>query len=40
LDPTTRAELVEYFRPYNERLYRLIGINFGWEQPLTATASR
>jgi Sulfotransferase domain len=26
-----RAQLTEYFRPYNERLYELVGIDFGWE---------
>jgi Sulfotransferase domain len=27
-----RAQLAEYFRPHNERLYELIGIDFGWER--------
>ena len=27
----TRAKLVEYFRPYNERLYTRLGIDFGWD---------
>jgi hypothetical protein len=26
----TRARLTEYFRPHNERLYELVGIDFGW----------
>lgn len=26
----TRAQLTEYFRPHNERLYELVGIDFGW----------
>jgi hypothetical protein len=26
----TRARLVEYFRPYNARLYELTGTDFGW----------
>jgi hypothetical protein len=26
-----RAELGAYFRPHNERLYELVGIDFGWE---------
>ena len=31
IDPGTRARLSEYFRPHNERLYELVGIDFGWE---------
>jgi hypothetical protein len=27
----TRKELIEYFRPYNKKLYSLIGRDFGWE---------
>lgn len=27
----TRAALVEYFRPHNERLYELLGRDLGWE---------
>ncbi len=27
-----RDQFIEYFRPYNERLYELVGIDFGWEQ--------
>jgi len=30
LDPQTRGSLVEYFRPHNERLYELLGVDFGW----------
>ena len=26
----TRRTLVDYFRPHNEKLYRMIGRNFGW----------
>jgi hypothetical protein len=29
---STRASLVEYFRPLNQRLYELIGIDFAWEE--------
>jgi hypothetical protein len=29
---TTREQLLDYFRPHNERLYELIGIDFGWER--------
>lgn len=28
--PETRARLAEYFAPHNERLYRLLGRDFGW----------
>ncbi len=28
----TRAALTEYFRPHNERLYELVGVDFGWER--------
>jgi hypothetical protein len=27
-----RAQLTEYFRPHNERLYELLGRDFGWER--------
>jgi hypothetical protein len=27
----TRAQLIEYFRPHNERLYQLLGRQFDWE---------
>lgn len=30
LPAETRAGLREYFRPHNERLYELVGIDFGW----------
>jgi Sulfotransferase domain len=30
LSTETRARLAEYFRPYNERLRELTGIDFGW----------
>jgi hypothetical protein len=30
--PETRAQLVEYFRPHNERLRQLAGIDFGWDR--------
>jgi hypothetical protein len=26
-----RLALQDYFRPHNERLYELVGIDFGWE---------
>lgn len=31
MTPKTRAELAAYFRPYNERLYELVGRDFGWD---------
>jgi Sulfotransferase domain len=36
VDPDVRARLSEYFRPLNERLYELVGRDFGWEQPARA----
>jgi hypothetical protein len=36
--PETRARLVEYFRPHNERLYELVGIDFEWERETTPIA--
>jgi hypothetical protein len=38
MPPETRARLVDYFRPHNERLYELIGIDFGWERESAAAA--
>jgi hypothetical protein len=32
-----RHELTRYFRPHNERLYELLGINFAWESQLQKT---
>ncbi|MBA3806791.1 MAG: sulfotransferase domain-containing protein [Solirubrobacterales bacterium] len=31
IDPAARAQLASYFRPHNERLYELVGSDFGWE---------
>ncbi len=31
MSPELRARLAEYFRPYNQRLYELVGRDFGWE---------
>jgi len=36
VSPETRASLTDYFRPHNERLYELIGIDFGWERDAQA----
>jgi len=30
LDETTRRILTDFFEPYNQALYRLIGEDFGW----------
>ena len=27
---TLREELLEFYRPHNERLYELLGVDFGW----------
>jgi len=27
----TRDDLIEFFRPYNKKLYSLVGRNFNWE---------
>ena len=38
MTPETRAKLVDYFRPHNERLYELVGIDFGWERSAAPAA--
>jgi hypothetical protein len=38
MPPDTRARLVEYFRPHNDNLYNLIGIDFGWERKAAPVA--
>jgi hypothetical protein len=38
IPPAMRAELAEYFRPHNERLYEMVGIDFGWERETAAAA--
>ena len=30
MKPETRAQLVEYFQPHNQRLYELLDTNYGW----------
>jgi hypothetical protein len=30
VDPGLRAELTRYFAPHNQRLYTLLGRDFGW----------
>ena len=37
--PAVRATLSEYFRPHNERLYELVGVDFGWDREPAAFAS-
>jgi hypothetical protein len=32
IDPKVRADLVDYFRPYNARLYEFLGRDFGWDK--------
>ncbi len=32
MDSDTRKKLSDYFRPYNEELNRLLGINFDWNK--------
>jgi hypothetical protein len=32
LDPKIREYLVQYFKPYNARLYDYLGINFDWDK--------
>jgi hypothetical protein len=36
--PDVRSRLLEYFRPHNERLYDLLGIDFGWEREAASVA--
>ena len=31
MNPETRKKLVEYFKPYNEKLYELLDLDFGWK---------
>jgi hypothetical protein len=38
MQPETRARLAEYFRPFNEQLYDLVGIDFAWERDAPAVA--
>ena len=32
MEPTTRKQLIDYFKPYNERLYKFLGTNFNWDE--------
>ena len=31
LSPALAEELREFFRPHNQRLYQLLGVDFGWD---------
>jgi len=31
-DPATRRWLADYFRPHNQRLYKLLGVDFEWDE--------
>jgi hypothetical protein len=35
IDPKTRALLADYFAPYNQQLYELLGVDFGWDVSLS-----
>lgn len=39
LPNATRDALIEYFRPHNERLYELLGRDFGWQSAAPTPAS-
>jgi hypothetical protein len=32
MNPATRKRLIEYFEPHNSRLYKYLGVDFGWDQ--------
>jgi hypothetical protein len=32
MEPKIRQELVDYFRPYNQQLYDLLGLRFDWDK--------
>lgn len=32
IDPATRQYLIDYFKPHNEKLYKLLGVNFDWDK--------
>ena len=32
MDAAMRTRLIEYFKPYNARLYDLLGVDFGWDK--------
>ncbi len=32
MNPTTRSRLIEFYKPYNQKLYDYFGVNFNWEK--------
>lgn len=32
MDSSVRKQLIEYFKPHNEELYKFLGINYGWDK--------
>ncbi len=32
MDARTRRRLIDYFKPYNQRLYEYLGVNFAWDE--------
>lgn len=32
MDAKIRKRLLDYFRPFNQRLYELVGVDFGWNE--------
>jgi hypothetical protein len=32
MNETTRQRLADYYRPYNQRLYEYLGVDFGWDE--------
>ena len=32
MNPATRKRLSEYFEPHNSRLYKYLGVDFGWDK--------
>jgi hypothetical protein len=37
VDSATKMKLQAYFRPHNEKLFRLLGRRFAWQEPSSAT---
>jgi hypothetical protein len=32
MDPIVRTKLIDYFRPHNQELYEVLGVNYDWEK--------
>lgn len=32
MDASMRSHLIDYFKPYNHRLYEYLGVDFGWDE--------